>query len=150
MIGDEKIVDWRDIYHPEVTVRKFVQAFWKRQMPGVRMPDPRRPSGIGGKVRPQIVFSDLPGKVGRCGRWVVRCPGDWCSGAEDVDTRNPVFMCCHCFNQGHGHLWLKVELPNERESIESLLMARPAGNRWWDGETTRELKSENEEHGITT
>ena len=69
-------------------------------------------------------------------------------GAEDVDPDELIFMCCHCFNRDNDFKWLKIKMPKSRAEIESVLLKRPAKNRFWNGETLVALKKENKDHGF--
>jgi len=55
------------------------------------------------------------------GRWLADCP--ICSRSNYVDPDEPVFYCFGCGNQGSGK-FVPVIFPEEREEIESLLLAR--------------------------
>lgn len=79
------------------------------------------------------------------GNWLARCE---CGGVEFVDDGMPLFMCCSCWNAAHGHRWRAVSMPRIRSAIERVLLARPAANRNWRGESLVVLKRENAEHGI--
>jgi len=56
------------------------------------------------------------------GRWLADCP--ICSRSNYVDPDEPVFYCFGCGNQGSGK-FVPVIFPEEREEIETLLLARP-------------------------
>ena len=155
MIGTDKIIDFQDIRNhnlhrgPEETIRSFVSRFWRMVMGSQeKLSNPDRKSSLVGSVKAEIVAGDLPGRIGPCGRWVVRCPSTGCQGAEDVDRSDPVFMCCHCFNRDNDNKWYRVEFPEDRERIEELLLKRPAANRWWSGEAVEEVEAENKDNGV--
>lgn len=62
----------------------------------------------------------------------------------------PVFFCCQCRNAPWGHDLLQVVVPDSRDEIEALLMARPdpQNRHWLPDETTADLQAENAAHGI--
>lgn len=77
----------------------------------------------------------LPGRFGWKGRWIADCgmpldDNNVCTGAEMVDFRIPVFMCCNCFNRLVDHQWRKITLPEPRErvAIERALLRRKERN----------------------
>ena len=77
------------------------------------------------------------------GRWLVFCP--MCSGANDVDPAEPVYLCSSC---GWPERLAPVVFPEKRIKIERLLLKRPVHNRNWNlGETIANLAQQNLEHG---
>lgn len=76
------------------------------------------------------------------GRWVVSCPA--CANAPLYDPEWQLACCCEC-----GAIFEEVEPPAEWRAIETLLMARPLGNRhWMPGEPLAELARDNQAHGL--
>ncbi len=109
-------------------------------------PDPLRRPRLGAAAHPLHRF--IPAEINH-GRWIVNCPEPGCRGASLADPARPIFMCPSCWNATHGHYWLQVEFPTEREAIEAELLARPlAANRnWVPGESVEQLRRDNAAHG---
>lgn len=88
------------------------------------------------------------------GVWVASCPEPDCRGVEMVRFSDGLFFCCECRNAGVGHRPLKVKLPTEKQraAIETVLGVRPVpGTRnWTPDESVKQLRTENEEHGLET
>ncbi len=155
---EEKILTHKDVLannpHSGVTgivptIEKFVFHHFQKIMVATDIPWPNPTRDLLDKyVDAEVIYSNLPGRIGECGRWIARCITENCMGAEDVDPDEPIFMCCHCFNRGNGFKWLKIEMPKARISIEAVLLKRPAKNRFWNGETLAALKKENRDHGF--
>ncbi len=81
------------------------------------------------------------------GRWIVRCPD--CGSCEYVWPDSLIFLCSNCFNVTSNGQWRPVTIPKEKEKIDNLLAWRPIFNRNWEpGETLKQLKAENLEHGL--
>jgi hypothetical protein len=82
------------------------------------------------------------------GRWLARCP--FCSGAEEADPGEPIFYCLSCGNADNGGHIMMVMFPDDRDKIESVLLARfNIGTRnWTPGESLQDLVKENKEHGL--
>lgn len=88
------------------------------------------------------------------GRWIASCP-DGCGSAMLVSRETPIFYCVEC---GNGKDCYTVGFPQARETIEALLLKRPAqkgaehsgaSNRNWSpGETVEALEAENRQRGI--
>lgn len=99
-----------------------------------------------GRSRDALTDAPVPAEV-NAGRWIARCE---CGGAEYVDLTTLLFMCCSCWNAGHGHQWRTVELPPDPPAVEAALVARPdARNRnWRRPETVDDLLAENATHGV--
>lgn len=82
------------------------------------------------------------------GRWIAECPD--CKGAEFVHVDEPLFLCANCLNAAVGNKWRTVTVPNNRVSIERIMLARPMpmNRNWKPGETLGRLKAENRERGL--
>jgi hypothetical protein len=114
----------------------------------------RHPSSIGDMTLPAsgvTLDASLEAEV-RGGRWVARCPVEGCNGAEYVNLEAPAFFCCECRNAAFDHHPIPVKVPplRVRSEIERYLGARPAPatRNWLPGETVRDLRRENREHGV--
>jgi hypothetical protein len=92
------------------------------------------------------------------GRWVADCSDPECDGAELVE-RGQKFVCGSChrrdwLNQQQGKVFANgtpVRFPSQanQRAIERVLQVRPMNARnWWEGESIKELKRENREHGL--
>ena len=117
--------------------------------PAFELGDPAVPLDVG--LEAVVNAANLGGVAQWRGRWIARCPAAGCSGAEYVDLKVPVFMCCSCWNVAYGHEWLAVALPSApiRQQIEIELEQRPGRNQHWlPGETVAKLRRENRQHGI--
>lgn len=78
------------------------------------------------------------------GRWIAECPD--CSGAQMASPSDYRFMCNLCANVAVGGAWRPVTWPEERDSIEALLIERPLANQnWTPGETLDDLADEQPE-----
>lgn len=78
------------------------------------------------------------------GRWIADCP--FCSGAELVEP-GETFYCFSCgmeMNSGHP---LSIDLPSNRDEIESVLNKRPQQHRNWRGESIELLRVQNAANG---
>lgn len=112
------------------------------------------PSSIGDTSLPAPGFNLSVAAIARVdhGRWIADCPFG-CGGAEMVSIDGSVgFFCCECRNASTGHVPIRVDIPDEATcaQIDAYLSARPLpANRFWSpGETIRDLRRENREHGI--
>jgi hypothetical protein len=81
-------------------------------------------------------------------RWIADCPDCLAAGrsrAEYVWLASPFLFCTACGNREVGGRWRRVDLPDDRATIERLLLARPdPETRWWTpGETVEQLQTEN-------
>lgn len=79
--------------------------------------------------------------------WVVHCPD--CTEQVIAQPGEP-FYCPECqnvMNAGKSH---SVIFPTNQEEIETVLLARPlpATRNWLLGETIKQLKQENLDHGV--
>ncbi len=133
-----------------IGVREFVGGQLRQHLQATReiiaLGDPATP--LDTHVLARVNAAPLGGRLGVQGRWIADCPS--CSGAEYVDFRNPIFMCCSCWNKDFGHQWLRVKVPKIKADIEAELLKRPAGNRHWEpNETLADLRRQNKEHGVT-
>ena len=101
-------------------------------------------------IQSPIELADVPALKARVNhnRWIVDCAT--CNGAEYVFLDRPQFMCLCCFNGAFGGKWLRVTVPSNRASIESILKARPdpRTRNWTAGETLTRLRAENRQHGL--
>ena len=80
------------------------------------------------------------------GRWIVRCGGVSCHGAERV-WEGGLVMCASCWNSYAGHKLVRTSFPRSRKRIETLLDVRPLESRnWLLGETVADLEAQNAEH----
>lgn len=97
----------------------------------------RRGLGIDIEVHDSV---DVVARVDH-GRWITDCE----CGAGNA--AHPDWGEVRCFGCGAVH---KVTFPERRKQIEGLLLARPvtANRNWLPGETVKDLRRENEEHGI--
>ncbi len=108
---------------------------------------------IGAPIGPSVVArvnaAYLGGRFGWKGRWIADCDED-CSGAEMIDWKTPVFMCCACFNRAVGFQWRTIILPENRVGIERALLRRPKANihNFEPGETLADLIEQNHMLGI--
>ncbi len=124
-----KILDHRDIFanHPMgmsgvvPSVPQIAARAWRSFMltSKIPWPDPQIDIAPGVTVKAEIVADVLPGRLGPCARWIVKCPDPVCWGAEDVNTIELLFICNSCFNREKIYKWLNVELPANREKIEA-------------------------------
>jgi hypothetical protein len=72
------------------------------------------------------------------GRWCAVCE---CGGCEDVDDREPVFICLSCGNEGRLR---PVVFPENKAEIERLLLKRAkVSTRNWTNQSVEELAAEN-------
>lgn len=78
------------------------------------------------------------------GRWIVTCPD--CGGALLAHPADRRFLCVDCGNVGNEGKYRRVIWPADHEEIGELLDARPdrALRNWQPGETTGDLRTENE------
>ena len=70
-----------------------------------------------------------------------------------VDFTNPVFFCCNCRNDDAKNHLVPIDLPPVRRlhAVEALLARRRIVNRNWEpGESLKDLRAENEAHGVTS
>lgn len=156
----EQIYHLRTLFQPqgrEMDVVSFALGILKQQrlevfrkgMPvsSFKLGDAASPLDVG--LQTQINAAPLA-TLGWQGRWIVNCPNPDCMGAEYLDPENLIFMCCSCWNEEHGHSWLKVQIPTgSRKEIERLLILRPGRNRnWIPGESVASLRSDNIAHGV--
>lgn len=114
------------------------------------------PSSLGDRTLPQQGLI-LDGTVAEArvdhGRWIADCPFDGCYGAEFVSITGCIpFFCNECRNAATGGVPIPVVLPDEkmRGQIDAYLSARPvpATRNWTPGETIKQLRDENREHGV--
>ena len=105
----------------------------------------------------QVNAGFVAGRFGLVGRWIAPCPEhndpvNPCAGAEWVDFKTPVFMCCSCFNQNIGYQWRPLILPDKhfRVQIERELLDRPWTNlhNWLPDESVDDLKTQNIKLGV--
>ena len=103
----------------------------------VRLGDPRSP----------CADRDVRARIER-GRWLADCE---CGGAEYVDLEMPILCCCSCWNRADGARWRRIVLPEDRDRIEALLLARPQvqNRNWRPDETAEDLEAENLAHGVS-
>lgn len=75
------------------------------------------------------------------GRWIVRCT---CGNAPSVDPEWGLACCLECFA-----IFERVLFPDDRETGERLLMARPEmrNRNWLPHEGVEDLRLENLRHG---
>lgn len=156
-IGENKILDHTDIqgnrpFGDAAALPHFVFARWQKFYLLTQFPFPENPENVINDpkifVTAKVVADNLPGRLGVCGRWVADCITEGCAGAEDIDTSNLIFMCCHCFNIDHGRKWIRVKMPKNLKAIEAVLLKRPPLNRWWNCETLKAMKQENSDNGF--
>lgn len=83
------------------------------------------------------------------GRWIARCP--FCKGAEMVDDTRAEFWCCGCRNAAVFSRPVYLVIPENRQEIEAVLLARPdyPTRNWRPGESLEDLIAENVRHGVT-
>ena len=81
------------------------------------------------------------------GRWVARCPRQWCTNAVQVWTGDAAFAC-----SGAGGCGWTADLvwPPDPDAIELLLTMRPVPRtrNWLPGESLEDLIAENALHGV--
>jgi hypothetical protein len=79
--------------------------------------------------------------------WHAKCP--FCRGAMVVEPGEP-FFCVDCAMQGNEFRPMRVVWPEERHTIERLLLKRPnpMNRNWFPHETVEILIAENHQHGI--
>jgi hypothetical protein len=84
------------------------------------------------------------------GKWRVRCPADGCSSSQYADPADRRFWCVECCMDQFSNRWVAVVWPEDPETIEAVLAARPfSRNRnWIYGETLDELVAENRHHDL--
>ena len=77
-------------------------------------------------------------------RWIADCP-DCRVGASYVWLATPRMLCTNCGNRTIGARWRPVALPDNRQEIERLLLARddPMMRGWSPGETLDALREQN-------
>lgn len=82
------------------------------------------------------------------GRWMVQCPG--CPSACLASRRDHRFFCPECSSALDGGHWLPVRWPENWQTIERLLGARPdrRNRNWLPGETAEALQAENIANGV--
>ena len=149
----EKIIDFESRFAGQDLIA------WKRELMArmghtIQLGDPAKPVKVYAKALINAGPIGSPPEVspeywGLQGRWIAQCPAPDCGGAEYVDFRNPVFMCCSCWNRHYNFKWLKVLIPSEKQVIEAELLKRPRPNRNWElHESVADLKRQNRERGI--
>jgi hypothetical protein len=80
-------------------------------------------------------------------RWIVACPFDGCSSAQDASFLDQRYWCIDCANRAVGGQWITVVWPDNIAEIESTLELRPTGARHWlPGETMQDLIDQNAQH----
>ncbi len=62
------------------------------------------------------------------GQWIADCE---CGGCEFVDADEPIFFCFSCANRDDAQALRPVvfPLPEDREKIEALILARPINDK---------------------
>lgn len=85
------------------------------------------------------------------GRWLVDCP--FCGSTQVAAKTDRRFLCAgtgSCGNAPAGGAFVPVVWPKDTEAIEAVLVNRPDPNtrNWLPGETIKDLRRENVEHGI--
>jgi hypothetical protein len=94
------------------------------------------------QIRPGLYEKPVRARI-LYGRWLVDCPV--CSGANDVDPEEPVYLCTSC---GWPERLVPVEFPAGRAQIEDALLRRPIHNRnWQPGEWLADLVLDNLSNG---
>lgn len=81
------------------------------------------------------------------GRWVARCPRQWCTNAMQVEPGDSAFICLGAGGCG----WTAALVwPPDPPAIELLLMMRPVPRtrNWMPGESLEDLIAENARHGV--
>ena len=132
------VLSFSDLY-PSETIALFTMRVASRY--GIKLGDHYGPVDP-----PVIAFVHAAAQVGfreMTGRWMARCE---CGGAEVVDQKEPVFMCCSCMNEEYGRQFRNVKFPQDKEAIETILSERIGRERnWLPGESLEDLRSQNEE-----
>lgn len=110
-----------------------------------------RAAQLAGFLPPPVETTGGPSVRARVYRnqWIADCPD--CGGAQFIWRAGPlVTICLSCLNDGVGHVWRPVVLPDDVAAIEDALLARPrAQNRNWHSvETVADLLRENAENGV--
>lgn len=81
------------------------------------------------------------------GRWLAECE---CRSAQILDPDDRRFFCVRCENATNGGRWRPVEWPDDPDSIEAVLLARPRpeNRNWQPHENLDTIMRENEAHGL--
>lgn len=90
------------------------------------------------------------------GRWIVRCPlvdpqtGERCGGCQLASLTDARVLCVQCGNHQVGGRWVRVVWPDDPETIERVLLARPRLStlNWHPEQSATELMLENAAHGV--
>lgn len=85
------------------------------------------------------------------GRWIVDCP--FCTSAQIAAKTDHRFLCAGdggCGNAQVGGAFVNVTWPKDTDKIEAVLCLRadPNTRNWLPGETVKDLRRENVEHGV--
>ena len=85
------------------------------------------------------------------GRWLVDCP--FCGSTQIAAKSDRRFLCAGadgCANAQVGGAYIPVVWPKDADRIEAELLQRPTPNNrnWMPGETVKDLRRENAEHGV--
>lgn len=89
--------------------------------------------------------------VANHGRWVVKCPGFQCTGAQIPSGADPWFFCESCLNSFNQYqltplVWPRFD-PTPEEIVEALIIRKSEDNKnWYPGETLSDLVRQNKEH----
>ncbi len=142
------------IFHHEdwqrADIRSFLSPHWRQWQGGELPPFPVEVSEDGLIVNE---IAEVEAVVNH-GRWIASCPAS-CGNAIVVSQREPWYICTDCGSEENGGQWYRVVFPEEKAEIEAALTARSAkrpfqapSRNWTPGETVKDLKAENLEHGV--
>ena len=137
------------VLQPAFATGQLLTAQQKGLMePFVQLGDINSP--VGSPVIARVNAAYLGGRFGWKGRWIADCDNEDCVGAEMIDWKLPVFMCCACFNRAVGFQWRRIALPENRVGIERALLRRPKANihNFEPGETLADLIEQNHMIGV--